>query len=96
MRRYDRAPLLNRGKQYGTFAAGPLIRAAIETNRLQYKAVVMKEGDRLDIIAGREYGDSRLWWVIAGASSIGWSLQVPPGTLLFVPSNLGEVFNLIG
>ena len=43
----------------------------------------------MDIIAHSEYGDGRLWWVIAAASGIGWGLQVPPGTIIKMPSNVG-------
>ena len=51
----------------------------------------MQEGERLDTIAGKIYGDSNYWWVIAAASGIGWPLQVPPGTLLRIPEDLGAV-----
>ena len=40
------------------------------------------DADRLDNIAGKLYGDSRYWWVVAAASNIGWGLQVPPGTMI--------------
>lgn len=51
---------------------------------------VLQEGERLDMLSGKIYGDSNYWWVIAAASGIGWALQVPPGTLLRIPDNLGE------
>ena len=50
---------------------------------------ILQEGERLDMIAGKIYGDSNYWWVIAAASGIGWPLQVPPGTLLRIPDDLG-------
>lgn len=43
------------------------------------------QGERLDTIAGRIYGNGRYWWILATASNIGWSLQVPPGTVIRVP-----------
>ena len=52
---------------------------------------VLQEGERLDTIAGKIYGDSNYWWVIAAASGIGWPLQVPPGTLLRIPEDLGLI-----
>ena len=55
----------------------------------------MKEGERLDQIAGVVYGDSTLWWMIAAASGIGWGLQVPPGTKLRIPLSPSEVFGLL-
>jgi len=41
--------------------------------------------DRLDALAGVLYGEGRYWWVLAAASNVGWSLQVPPGTIITVP-----------
>jgi len=58
--------------------------------------MVVTKADRLDIIAGREYGNGRYWWVIAAASGIGWGMQVPPGTNLRIPINLGDVEGLVG
>jgi len=37
------------------------------------------------VLAGIEYGNSTYWWIIAAASHIGWSLQVPEGTLIRIP-----------
>jgi len=51
---------------------------------------VLNEGERLDTIAGRVYGNARLWWIIAAASGIGWPLQVPPGTQLLIPTDLKQ------
>ena len=42
------------------------------------------QADRLDTLSGEIYGDARYWWVLAVASNIGWGLQVPPGTVIFV------------
>lgn len=95
MRRYDRAPIIKNNSQYGTVHPGSVIRAAVEAGSLPHKRLVLREGDRLDTIAGREYGNAGLWWVIAGASAIGWSLQVPPGTLIIVPTDLGKVAGLV-
>lgn len=95
MNRYNRTPIINRGQQLGTSQVNLILRAAVETGVIDFKNIVLQEGERLDIVAGREYGDANLWWIIAGASAIGWSLQVPPGTLLFVPTDLGQVSSLI-
>jgi hypothetical protein len=51
--------------------------------------------ERLDHIAFKTYGEGSLWWVIAAASGIGWSLQCPPGTLLRVPTNLNDIYTLL-
>ena len=95
MRRYDAAPLIKGGKQFGTYHSGSTLRAAVESGAIEYKSTILQEGERLDTIAGREYGDSSLWWVIAGASAIGWSLQVPPGTLIIIPTELGKISTLV-
>lgn len=86
MRRYARAPVLNFNQQFGTSQAMVSIRRAIEQNSIGYETLTSREGDRLDILAGIYYNDGSLWWVIAAASNIGWALQVPPGTLLRIPS----------
>ena len=52
-------------------------------------------GDRFDTLAQQYYDDSSLWWIIAAASGIGWSLQLPPGTFLTIPKNLNQVFVLL-
>ena len=89
MKRYKEG-ILN-GKSFKTATAVANIRKAIRLKRISLNEMVLKEGERLDIIAARQYGDARLWWVIAAASNIGWWMQVPPGTILRVPVNIGEV-----
>lgn len=68
----------------------------IENGSIDYETIVSEEGDRLDHVAARKLGDGRLWWVIAAASRIGWWLQVPPGTVLRVPTKMSQVQALIG
>jgi nucleoid-associated protein YgaU len=96
MRRYVRSPVLKGGAHYGTSQAARSIRAAIERGEVKVDVVVTSRGDRLDAIAGRHYGDARLWWIIAAASGVGWGLQVPPGTRLLVPRDLSEVSEVAG
>lgn len=38
------------------------------TTGSRYRTYVIEEGDRLDLLAHRIYGDSLLWWVIADAN----------------------------
>lgn len=61
------------------------IRRGVASGTIPVTAIEVQDGERLDHIAHRFYGDGQLWWVIAAASNIGWWLQVPPGTRLFVP-----------
>lgn len=35
---------------------------------MNYRTYVVLEGDRLDLLAYRLYGDPQLWWVIANAN----------------------------
>lgn len=72
------------------------INRAVNSGNLPASKYVLQEGERLDIIAGRVYGDSQYWWIIAAASGIGWALQVPPGTLLKIPNDLGLALSVGG
>ena len=76
-----------------------IIKKTIHINELliniSITVVVLEEGQRLDQIAGVFYGDSSYWWAIAAASGIGWALQVPPGTVLRVPKNIGDVLGYL-
>ncbi len=94
--RYARAPKLKNGQYYGTFDSCYVLFRAVAAGALDYITRETVEGERLDIIAGEYYGDGRLWWVIAGSSGIGWALQVPPGTLLRIPTDIGQITALIG
>ncbi len=93
--RYERCPIIGFGQQYGTSRSHAVIRKAIATGTLQYKQIILHEKVRLDHLAGQYYGNGRYWWVIAAASSVGWGLQVPPGTVIYIP-NLDQVSKLIG
>lgn len=85
MRRYSRTPVLGYGFSYGTSYIVPIIRNGIANGSIRYEEIVLDENDRLDIIAGKAYGDSSLGWIIAAASNVGWGLQVPPGTRILLP-----------
>ena len=91
IRRYSRAPKLALGVRYGTSDAIVKIRQALDLGLIPYKTVVISQGQRLDTVAGQEYGNGSLWWIIAAASDIGWAPQVPPGTVLRVPTSLSKI-----
>ena len=95
MKRYATAPLLSGGSFYGTFVPSKILRDAAQRGAITVRQDYLREGERLETIAGSVYGDARLWWVIAGCSGIGWSLQVPAGTSLLIPTNLSEVATLV-
>lgn len=96
IRRYSRSPILGGGSQYGTSYAITAIKRAVDEGRLAVRVQIMQGEERLDVIAGRIYGDSSQWWIIAAASGIGWSLQVPPGTRLVIPIDLVQIASLVG
>ena len=91
IRRYARSTKLALGSRYGTSDAIVKIRQSVALGVIPYKTVVISQGQRLDTVAGQEYGDATLWWIIAAASDIGWSPQVPPGTILRVPTSLTTI-----
>ncbi len=93
IRRYQSTKIYDNSIQ-GTFKGHVSIRQGIDDGTISYKEIVLSKSERLDIIAGREYGDSEYWWVIAAASKIGWGLQIPEGTQIIVP-NLNQVINLL-
>ncbi len=94
--RYTRTSILNFGAQFGTAQAVSVIRTAIANGTINKGAQIVLQGaERLDTLAGAHYGDAGYWWVIAAASNIGWGLQVPPGTVLYLP-NLDDIAGLVG
>lgn len=93
--RYDNIAKIKGGRQYSTSRGHVFLRRAAERGEIRVREYVTQESERLDIIAGREYGNASLWWVLAAASGIGWCLQVPPGTRLLIPSDLSQVQSIM-
>ena len=85
---------IKNGTVLKTAGAIESIRLAVRNNQISLTTRVLKEGERLDKIAGEMYNDGRLWWIIAAASGIGWAPQVPPGTFLLIPTDLSQVSGL--
>lgn len=94
--RYRRAPKIKSGQAFGTYTAGNIIYRAFQQGAIDVDFMVLTESERLDHIAGKFYGDGSLWWIIAAASKIGWGLQVPPGTRLVIPTDIGQIAALVG
>lgn len=94
--RYNNDNQLSSGKQLGVAQSVLDLRTAIKNGTIQIVRTFTTSGDdRLDVLAGNIYGDSRYWWVLAAASNIGWGLQVPSGTIINVVS-LDDVNEVIG
>lgn len=54
--------------------------------------VISNEGDYLDSLAYKYYGDPTLWWVIALANGLGKGrLSIQSGLQLRIPSNINEI-----
>tara|TARA_B100000214_G_scaffold195420_1_gene141390 strand:- start:2465 stop:2749 length:285 start_codon:yes stop_codon:yes gene_type:complete len=94
MKRY---PLTSQRERlyYGTSSAIRIVRSLVNNGTVQVKELALRESERLDHVAYKHYGDTRLWWIIAAASGIGWGLQCPPGTYLKIPTNLGAIANAL-
>jgi len=80
---------------YATNQNNVKIYNAVKSGKIDVNIHILLENQRIDSIAGYVYGDSSYWWVIAAASGIGWSLQIPPGTYLKIPNSLDEVFGVL-
>jgi len=95
MRRYSGDRRIAGGK-LSTAEAVTRIRRANDLGLLNCYYIVLTESRRLDHIAHDKLGDSNLWWVLSALSGIGWSMQVPPGTLVKIPKNIAEIMALVG
>ena len=93
--RYSVAPRLSFGSLYGTSDTVANLRQGIKLGVISTTTVFLKEAIRLDVLAGQYYGDARYYWIIASASSIGWSLQIPPNTQIVIP-DLQQALRYLG
>jgi hypothetical protein len=94
--RYEGTPRIRGGQLLATSTSARNLKIAVRNNQITLKTIVAGEGARLDSIAGEEYGDARMYWLIAACSGIGWSMQVPPGTILRIPTDLAQVRAIVG
>ena len=93
--RYTRDARINLGQQLGTPESMLLLKNAFRTGMIPITKTIIATGDdRLDTLSGALYGDAKYWWVLAVASGIGWGLQIPPGTVVKVPS-LSDVLKVV-
>ena len=83
--RYSRDDIGMSGQGLSVAQATISLRRAIRAGLIvPNRTLTVTQADRLDTISGEIYGDARYWWILAVASNIGWGLQVPPGTVIFV------------
>jgi len=92
--RYTFVKRLN-GQKISTTDISSKIYFAVQNNQIGFSVMNLAELQRLDHIAANAYGDASLWWVIASASGIGWTLQCPAGTILRVPTDLNQIFSML-
>lgn len=86
---------MNFGAQYGTSDTISKIRAGVQSGQIPTTVIFLKEIIRLDVLAGQYYGDAKYYWIIASASSVGWSLQIPPNTRIVIP-DLQQALRYLG
>ena len=92
--RYSKSPQLGFGKFYGTSRAIATIRTAVAEGRISTREYILRGDERLDTIAGNNYGDASYWWILAAASNIGWGMQIPAGTIINIP-DISDVIALL-
>ena len=95
LKRYGRDSLIG-GKRFETPEGVKFVRLGVRQGSITTVEYVVQGAERLDTIAAKKYGNSKLWWIIAAASDIGWALQVPPGTRLLIPNNLNQIAGYVG
>jgi len=93
--RYRSDRRIRGGQLLATNSSINKIKNGIRNGTIRTKRYKTKESERLDIIAHKFLGDGRLWWVLAATSNIGWSLQIPPGTIIRVPYDLNRINALV-
>jgi hypothetical protein len=95
MRRYNRDQRISGGKLQSAQAVSR-IRRARDFGLLPTKEVILQSSQRLDHLAHEYLGDSKLWWVLAALSDIGWAMQLPPGTIVLIPIDMGPIKSIVG
>jgi len=91
MRRYDSTKIKSRwdGKRVYGITYYPEI-----SNNPNDTFIISSEGDYLDVLANRYYGDPTLWWVIALANNMGKGrMSVEPGKQLRIPVDINKIIS---
>lgn len=92
--RYAFQPIID-GKFYATSELYSQIYQAIDRGEVPATVKQLSSATRLDILAFECYGDASLWWIIAAASGIGWSMQLSPGAYVRVPTDLNVIYEIM-
>jgi hypothetical protein len=95
MKRYNRDQRIAGGKLQ-TAQAVTRIRRARDFGLLSTRTVILQSSQRLDHLAHKYLNDSKLWWVLAALSDIGWAMQLPPGTIITVPVDTSAIKSIVG
>jgi nucleoid-associated protein YgaU len=54
--------------------------------------IISTQGDRLDLLSNKYYGDKNLWWVISVANNLNdASLHIEVGKQLRIPGNISTI-----
>ena len=95
MKRYNRDQRIAGGKLQ-TAQAVTRIRRARDFGLLSTRTIILQSSQRLDHLAHEYLNDSKLWWVLAALSDIGWAMQLPPGTIITVPVDTSAIKSIVG
>ena len=81
-------------KQYTT----PVFKDPTEEQlaRIQTRDYIWKNGDRLWRLAANEFGDARLWWVIARLNNKPTEALFNPGDTIKIPLNIATALEVLG
>ncbi len=93
--RYENDPVRGTDISLATAGAVNQIRAAMRSGIIGYTEYVLKENQRIDHLAGDVFNDGRKWWILAAMSNIGWSMQLPAGTIIKIPVYPAQITGLI-
>lgn len=93
--RYENDPEIRGGSTIASAKGVDRIRSAYRRGEISVTERILKEGERIDKIAGDTFGDGRLWWVIAALSDVGWWMQLPPGTVIRIPTDVRDVLEIV-
>ncbi len=76
-------------KQYLESTIYPIVRASDSD-----MYIISEQGDRLDLLAYKYYGDQTKWWIIATANNINdATFYVEAGIQLRIPMDVSRVLN---